>query len=107
MRAILFALALVVGGCNSAPSDDSVYSQKIAAVAEANAPTISDLQKTGLQRVDDHGVGFDCGDGCTGDGFDALYFGKLDADEKPLTYEYICPVMDGPMEGWKCLAVEN
>ena len=86
------------------PQMASAPSNSPEPVVDASAPTIAELTKQGLARVDDEPAGASCGKDCTVDGFTAIYFGRK-RDGPEADREYVCPVAEGEMDTWKCRRV--
>jgi hypothetical protein len=112
-----FALALVACGSGEVASDkpnsnmpkiSAIETTTMAPVTETSAPTVAELAKQGLVRIDDEATGWSCGQDCTVDGFTAIYLGREKPKFSEADREYVCPVADGEMDNWKCRkVVEN
>jgi hypothetical protein len=101
-------MALSLAACGSG-SEKSAIADTDAREQVVAGPTIGELEKQGLVRVDDESVGADCGPNCTVDGFTAVYMGEATKSDGQAVRKFKCPVAPGEMESWKCqeLKVSN
>ena len=115
MRGPLAAMISMLAACGQAPAthneaaategDGPTRAELMAnRIVDPDAPTVADLRRRGLDRVDDEPMGWSCGPDCTIDGFTAIYMGR-ETGRGPERH-FICPVGEGDMETWRCRDVE-
>ena len=115
MIILMVAIAGLTAGCGQAPESQVAAPANLAMkrdprpapVTDPAAPTIAQLERRGLVRVDDEPANApSCGPDCVMDAFSAVYMGR-DTEHFPPDRQFICPVADGEMESWRCRAVEE
>ncbi|HEY5710825.1 MAG TPA: hypothetical protein VIT38_02925 [Allosphingosinicella sp.] len=115
MKHLLAAMFLMLAACGQTPSADNVAlatngdgptrAELMAnRILDPAAPTVADLRRRGLDRVDDEPMGWSCGPDCIADGFIAIYMGR--ETRRGPERLFICPVGEGDMETWRCRDVE-
>jgi hypothetical protein len=109
VRFVLLTVALALASCGK--SVDVVDAQPnhvtAAQIRDVAGPTVAELQRRGLVRIDDEETGWTGPAGETVDGFTAIYVGKDLPRPTESDRQFICPVGDGDMETWKCVPYEN
>lgn len=98
MRRGFLAIIVLLSACNGVGGDPM-----LRPVGASNAPTVGDLFANGYRTVDERGMGFDCGPGCIGDGFDAVYLGTGETERGEELAHYACPGIRGvDFRDWRC-----
>jgi hypothetical protein len=98
LRRALFAMIAFLSACQGMDGDPM-----LRPVGGSDAPTVGGLFASGYRIVDERGVGFDCGPGCIGDGFDAVYLGTGETENGEELAHYACPGIRGAeLKDWRC-----
>ena len=111
-RILPASMALAISGCGSDISKpeqfrwSAEFDPNLKPVTDRKAPTLRRLIDEGYYIVDSHEVGFSCGPGCTGDGFNAVYLGAQNHPEDSSNLaNFVCPGTNKHSDTWKCRAL--
>lgn len=98
LRRGLFVVLALLSSCQGMNGDPM-----LGPVSASNAPTVGELFANGYRTVDERGVAFNCGPGCIGDGFDAVYLGTGETQDGEELAHYACPAIKGAgLHDWRC-----